>query len=559
MLSEHQSNVLAKFLGWGSLLVTIIVYNGTGFDAVNLPKQFILIIWSGLCLGIWLTSMKIFKSNHLKYFGLTLFVFLIGILISTLLSTEPFIVNFYGTTGRNTGALTYIGLIIIMLSASLLRSKNQIFLVLKFFTASLIFNVIYVIYVSLTKKDPFPWNNPYGNFLGTLGNPDFISAFLGIGFAITLNLVFIKQLSKWLKIILVISFPIEIYLIKETKALQGLLVAALGMSVWLFFYLLPRVTKKIIYLYTSAVGILGIFTVLGMLQIGPITDLVYKTSISIRGEYWRAGINMFKHSPIWGIGLDSYGNYFRRFRDLSAITLPGVNVVTDCAHNVFIDILAGGGLLLFVPYLILQAVVLKKIIVRLRNSKEFDPIFVSLIVGWVCYLAQSLVSINQIGLAIWGWIFAGLLLAYTKPDLEHNFSNLISKHQNKKIQKTKELSPGNFIATAITVIIAALAILPPVIREHSWRNSLSGKKIEKIYETTNAWPQNNQRYIQTAQILIRSNLGDETLKIVKDGISFDPDFRDYWFFLYNISANEKDKALALENLKRLDPLNPEYK
>jgi O-antigen ligase len=45
----------------------------------------------------------------------------------------------------------------------------------------------------------------------------------------------------------------------------------------------------------------AILAILGMLQKGPLVSLLYKDSVSVRGYYWRAGIEMFKDSPLTGV------------------------------------------------------------------------------------------------------------------------------------------------------------------------------------------------------------------------------------------------------------------
>ena len=47
-----------------------------------------------------------------------------------------------------------------------------------------------------------------------------------------------------------------------------------------------------------------------------------------------------------------------------------------------------------------------------KRSERFDAYFVSLVGAWVAYQTQSFISINQIGLAIWGWILSGLIIGY---------------------------------------------------------------------------------------------------------------------------------------------------
>lgn len=55
----------------------------------------------------------------------------------------------------------------------------------------------------------------------------------------------------------------------------------------------------------------GIIAILGMLQVGPLTDLLYKSSVTVRGYYWNAGIQMLKQSPLTGVGVDRYGAFLK--------------------------------------------------------------------------------------------------------------------------------------------------------------------------------------------------------------------------------------------------------
>ena len=73
-----------------------------------------------------------------------------------------------------------------------------------------------------------------------------------------------------------------------------------------------------------------------------------------------------------------------------------------------------GGFILLISYVLLNALVLLHIWRGLRTFKKFDLVFVSLAATWLCYQAQSIISINQIGIAIWGWILNGAVIAYEK-------------------------------------------------------------------------------------------------------------------------------------------------
>jgi hypothetical protein len=53
-------------------------------------------------------------------------------------------------------------------------------------------------------------------------------------------------------------------------------------------------------------------------------------------------------------------------------------------------------------------------------------------------------------------------------------------------------------------------------------------------------------------------LPDLAYKYAKEAVAFSPDYFDAWRVLYSLSkATDADKELALSNMKRLDPRNPD--
>jgi hypothetical protein len=89
----------------------------------------------------------------------------------------------------------------------------------------------------ISKKDPIPWNNVYGTILGTFGNPNFISAFLGL-FVVALFAIFVDAKIKLpLRVLSAIGILVSVYEIIETSSIQGLVVVVLGISIVLGVYL----------------------------------------------------------------------------------------------------------------------------------------------------------------------------------------------------------------------------------------------------------------------------------------------------------------------------------
>jgi O-antigen ligase len=217
--------------------------------------------------------------------------------------------------------------------------------------------------------------------------------------------------NKKLRVIYLIYILGTIYTIKQTHSQQGYLILLIGFATSLAFLIYFR-ARKLVYPYLF-VGALGFaFGMSGLLNKGPLSRILYDDSIAFRGDYWRAGWNMTLEHPIFGVGLDAYGDWYRRSRSIEATLRRGPDITSNAAHNVLLDLSSYGGFPLALIYIVLIIVAIISIIKVIKRSKKFDSNFVAIVAGWVAYQVQSIVSINQIGLAIWGWILSGLIVGY---------------------------------------------------------------------------------------------------------------------------------------------------
>ena len=169
---------------------------------------------------------------------------------------------------------------------------------------------------------------------------------------------------------------------------------------------------------------------------------------------------------------------------------------------------------------------------------------------------MELISINQIGLAIWGWVLVGALVAYeysTRPRPE-------SAEKTKPIMKT-ELVFSPQLVGGIGVVVGALLAVPPMSADMKWKSALKAQNVQAVEAAlTPSYlaPRDSQRLAQAVLLFENSKLPDLAYKYAKEGVEFNPDYFDAWRVLYSVSkATEADKALALKNLKRLDPKNPD--
>ena len=566
MINQLAERSIARVLGIGSGFVAILVITGTVTDPVNVTKLFALggvaAAAVAVLLAFGLQELWVSSKALVIFVGL----FLIASLNAILNSEAPLTQNLYGAYGRNTAFIAYLLLVSVILSVAVLRRENNFkYLIWGLFGAGIV-NVVYCTWV-IAFGEFIPWNNPYGNILGTFGNPNFIGAFLGLFAASMVAYSFKQGTSVTVRMGVLVLFLVTLYSIIDSNAIQGRVVVVAGLGI-VGFYLVRSKFEAFIAqaVYVLFIGIAGTFALLGALQIGPLTKYIYKTSVSLRGEYWQAGWNMGSNHPFTGVGFDTYGDWYRRARDTQALILPGPNTTTNTAHNVPFDVFAFGGWPLFVSYLGILTLSVIAIVKVTRRNRQYDAVFVTLTTAWACYQLQSIISINQIGLAVWGWLFGGALIAYevaTRPKENSDGTEAVKGKPalgRSAKGKQKETIFSSTLLAGIGAVVGLLIAVPPYSADAKWRSALASQNAQKVEEALVSGylnPQNSYKYANAVQLLEESKLFDLALKYAQIGVEFNPDNFDAWKVMYLISkSSPEQKALALEKMKKLDPKNP---
>jgi O-antigen ligase len=553
---------LASIIGFGSFFTTIFVAAWWTIEPVNAPKMVALLASSGAVLGIILANGFFIKSYEKKLL-IPVLIFVLLSAATLILSRDPWETNFYGVAGRNTGFLTYFGLVAIFLGSILLTNLNSINTVLKYFVIAGMFNVAYC-FLSILGIELLPWENIYNTILGTFGNPNFIGAFLGIFGVVTFAFIVasLGEPRKWIPTSLV--FVVTFIEIERSNAIQGLVILGLGISFVAWFKLRSITQSKTAEIfYLIFVFAVGITSILGALQIGPLAKYIYKTSVSLRGEYWQAAWNMGLQNPLTGVGMDSYGSWYRRARDLEALKLPGVDTTTNAAHNVYLDLLAYGGFPLLIAYLLILIYIARSAIRILFTHRKFDFIAVSIVAAWICYLAQALISINQIGIAIWGWVFGGLIVAYDKFKQEQDELN------NQRVEKK---SPGRntvinsrseaaiSLSMTIGLVTMALISVPPALSDAKWKSALASGDGKQLEQAAVNWPQDPVRLNQAIKIFSDNKWNDTSKKLSEISINkFSESYISWFSYLQLQTISDSERTRAKSELHRLDPNNPAWK
>ena len=561
MLKVEIEKPIARLLAFGAPFISIFLLIDQVSDPVNVTKMVALSV-----LAFALASVVFVKSTSLiwtdtKLQLLAAIAFIAFSLSAVANSDSPLGQNFYGTYGRNTGFLTYFSLTLIFVSALVLRRTDYFRNILYGLLAAGLINVLYGAW-TVAFGDFVAWNNPYNRILGTFGNPNFIGAFLGIFASVLVAYMLIPGTRVSNRILGLAVLAVTFLEIKSSLAVQGVVVSGGGIALVIFYFLRAKFTKWTVpIIYLCSVGVVGFIALMGALQKGPLAGIVYKTSVSLRGEYWQAGLRMGNTHPFTGVGMDSYGDWYRRSRDAQAMILPGPETVTNAAHNVFIDIFAYGGFPLFIAYMVLFVMSLVAAIRLTFVQKDFNFVKVGLIVAWVCYQVQSIISINQIGLAVWGWVTGGALIAYEIASRRTELENG-SKPKSAKIVKNNQLISPQMLA-GLGMVIGLLIAIPPLSGDIKWREAI---KIQDETLITAALtpgylnPASTYLYTIATQIFEQNNLPALAYKYGKLNVEYNPEDFNSWRLLYALkNSTPQDRKMAKEAMIKLDPLNEEWK
>jgi hypothetical protein len=169
-----------------------------------------------------------------------------------------------------------------------------------------------------------------------------------------------------------------------------------------------------------------------------------------------------------------------------------------------------------------------------------------------------MISINQIGLALWGWVLSGLIIGYEINT--RGIEVVVEKKTGKNAAKAAQSSAGSVMSMFVGLIIGVLAGMSPYLASAKYKGALETSNPTIIQEAAYIWPLDPTRMIQVAGILNENNFGEQSLEVALDATERFPENYGTWATLNAIkSATTEQKAQALAQMKRLDPLNPTLK
>jgi len=427
----------------------------------------------------------------------------------------------------------------------------------RFYMYSSVTGLLFLSYGILQSSgnDFVKWVNPYNSIIGTLGNPNFAAAFLAIFAVFFFSISFIKAFNLILRYACGLTAGVFIYCIQLSDARQGILAAAVGLG--FFVCTLAFFRNRFIGLFLTIFSvILSTLVVLGMLQKGPLQEIIYKDSVSIRGYYWRAGINMFQDNFFTGVGLDRYGAYFKEYQDLNYALKIGFDITSTNAHNIPIQIFATGGIFLGLTYSILMLFVFYKGLKSIRRFQGDQRVFfLALFSAWLTYQAQSIVSIENIGLGIWGWILGGMIIGLSGQPSD---INLEQKTRSSKGVSIQPILSFLVLIPAIVIVSKLVSVDNTMYQAQLIYNPDNPETLTYAQKVLDTQFMDNEYKYSAANMMLRANGIDQGIVALQNLADNDP--RNTYYMLALAQALEyqsrnKESIVVREKITTVDPHN----
>jgi hypothetical protein len=194
-----------------------------------------------------------------------------------------------------------------------------------------------------------------------------------------------------------------------------------------------------------------------------------------------------------------------------------------------------------------------------KNLEVYNWSYVAIVGALIAYSAQALVSINQIGLAVWGWILLGLTFSLSRLENSLRENAINAENYRRKVSKRRNIKKSNsiFIGTFIGLLVGFVFVFPYFNNDAKFRSATNSGSAQKVLSAAIASPRDNDRTFQAAQILQSSNLKSESNRLLDVVLESNPRLLNAWYMKYQVTEiGSPAHELARVKLNVLNPRDP---
>lgn len=341
-------------------------------------------------------------------------------LVSMIFSGAPWPVSLYGWEGRQDGVLALVGVAILLAAAASLRPIE----IERLLTWLLLGGSILVLeaMLQLAGWEGFRTSEIEGVW-AAMANPNFLAAMCGMLAALALARVCDRRYAVTQRIATGVLLAGLIATSILTMSAQGPATLLVAFIAVLALRLLQWRGPQRIWVAAGlgAVTVIGVgFTVLGLFGVGPVTRVwESQESTAFRKSFWDVGWRVMEALPLFGTGPGGLSRYVGEYRSEQYVREQGPDIYIDAAHNVPIQYGATMGMVgLVLAIVLMGSALVVAVSVAWRAQAERWVIAAAGSMLSV-YVAQSLISIDELRLKELGWVAVGLVVALRRTPGDH--------------------------------------------------------------------------------------------------------------------------------------------
>jgi len=371
-----------------------------------------------------------------------------------------------------------------------------------------------------------------------------------------------RQVSTGTRVVLLSFVTVGMYVAIETDSIQGPIAFVAGLALFLLMKTLMAGWR--IFLPTFLLALFAaILLILSLLNRGPLASLVYQVTIVFRADYMNAGVKMLFHNPFFGVGIDSYDDWYRAERGVISAFRTSFNRTANTAHNIALDLGSGGGWPLLLAYLSLNLLVVFSVWTSYKKGLFHSPFYCAATCAWFAYQVQAQVSINQIGVGIWGWVLAGIVIGYSKINVDsfkvknckyYFWKELLVRNSKSSRVEISRVPASASLAGAIFMIVGFTLAFLPFRADFQARQAINSGDLSKMLSLSNDPTVSSFFLTQVSQIAANNNFPNESKAVSEILIRRYP--RNFYAWTQRLQAplySDLERNSAKARIRELDP------
>ena len=369
----------------------------------NANAQFVALAISATGAGAYLVI-----KNKIPKLSKKIWMTLAALFLSTAISTVAggnIIGSMVGDVGRYTGLISLYSLLLIAIYFATVGMDR-----FNHYLPYFIMGLFIVNFLGLLQQFKLIVLPGDGGFGSTLGNIDFLSAWIGTTLPLIMLLVGRRHLAY--RILLIVMPPLSLFLIYKLGPKQGYM----DLLIFTFFLLIFKFRAKIkrfpltlnqFSIGASALTLLWIeaMIVIPLAKI-PLFFITNEAQVVVRTTFWLSGVKMFFTRPFFGVGPDNFGYYYDQHRSLYSFK-SNEFLVTNDAHSSVIQSMATLGIFAMLAFTFLLLILIRSLYINYNKYPNHRHTFYWLGVFFLLFITNSNISPITLPHKYLFWALAG--------------------------------------------------------------------------------------------------------------------------------------------------------